>query len=79
MSVNVDGFPIFRNSAKKQLWVILGFVRSVNGLEKIPFIIAIYFGLEKPVGEPNQFLRGTVEEFKILIKLSVEKSSYHAL
>lgn len=67
IAINVDGLPIFSNSSNKQLWVILGLVRNVKGVEKIPFIIAIYFGLEKPVGGPNTFLQGMVDELKILI------------
>ena len=75
--INVDGLPIFSNSTSKQLWVILGLVRGINGLEKIPFIIAIYFGLEKPVGGPNSFLRGMVDELKDLIEKGFSFAGYH--
>ena len=75
--INVDGLPIFSNSTSKKLWVILGLVRGINGLEKIPFIIAIYFGLEKPVGGPNSFLRGMVDELKDLIEKGFSFAGYH--
>ena len=67
LEINIDGLPIFSKSTGKQLWVILAVVRNLNSLKKIPFIIGIYFGLEKPVGGPNTFLRAFVTELKYLI------------
>ncbi len=74
--INVDGLPIFSNSTSKQLWVILGLIRGIKGVEKIPFIIAIYFGLQKPVGGPNSFLRGMVDELKDLIEKGFSFGGY---
>lgn len=66
--INVDGLPIFSNSTSKQLWVILGIIRGIDGLEKYPFIIGIYFGLEKPTGGPNTFLRALVNDIKDVLE-----------
>ncbi|XP_045027914.1 uncharacterized protein LOC116933685 [Daphnia magna] len=66
--INVDGLPIFSNSTSKQLWVILGIISGIDGLEKYPFIIGIYFSLEKPTGGPNTFLRALVNDIKDVLE-----------
>ncbi len=55
--INVDGLPIFSKSTLKQLWVILGMIRGIPGLEHVPFIIGIYYGLEQPTGALIPFWR----------------------
>jgi hypothetical protein len=66
--INVDGLPIFSNSTSKQLWIILGIIRGIDGLEKYHFIIGIYFGLENPRGGPNTFLRAFVNDIKDVLE-----------
>ncbi|EFX77830.1 hypothetical protein DAPPUDRAFT_105781 [Daphnia pulex] len=66
--INVDGLPIFSNSTSKQLWIILGIIRGIDGLEKYHFIIGIYFGLENPTGGPNTFLRAFVNDIKDVLE-----------
>ena len=61
---NVDGLPIFSKSTSKQLLVILGMIRGIPGFGSAPFIIGIYYGLEKPTGGPNTFLRALVNDLK---------------
>lgn len=62
--INVDGLPIFSKSTCKQFWVILGMIRGIPGLENVPFIIGIYYGVKKPTSGPNNFLRALVNDLK---------------
>jgi hypothetical protein len=64
--INVDGLPIFSKSTSKQLWVILGMIRGIPGLENVLFIIGLYYGFEKPTGGPNTFLRALVNDLSDL-------------
>ena len=66
--INVDGLPIFSKSTSKQFWVILGIIRGIDGLEKNPFIIGIYYGLEKPTMGPNTFLRALINDIKDILE-----------
>lgn len=43
-------------------------IRGIAGLEKTPFVIGIYYGLEKPIGGPNTFLRAFIDDMKILLE-----------
>ncbi|KAJ8913368.1 hypothetical protein NQ315_008760 [Exocentrus adspersus] len=58
IQLNIDGIPLY-NSSSIQFWPILA--RSLNFINKEPFVIAIYSGTAKP--EPlSEYLNSFVEE-----------------
>lgn len=72
--VNVDGFPLYRNS-KQQCWPILLQIHHQR-YESKPFPIALFCGGAKP-NDCNEFLKDFVSELKILIPEGFSKDGRH--
>ncbi len=71
MLINIDGLPI-SDSTSATFWVILGVIRGVPGLEKKVFVVAIYYGQEKP-SDANSYLKEFVAE---MTRITLQKSEY---
>lgn len=59
LAVNIDGLPLTK-STSSSFWPILGTVKSIKNLKNQVFIIALYYGSEKP--KASEFLKKFVEE-----------------
>lgn len=68
--INVDGLPIFKDSAQcPAFWIIQGDI--IEEIKRKPFIIGVYGGKTKPKSF-NEFLRDTIDELKALKKFDYE-------
>ncbi|KAK4880526.1 hypothetical protein RN001_008672 [Aquatica leii] len=64
LAVNIDGLPL-SNSSASNLWPILAQVKSLQPIENIVFMVAVFHGKEKPTNV-NEYLTDFVNEIIIL-------------